>query len=187
MSGNGKKPTVGPARGQGPWDPSAGDLAIYADKCRGTMTLVEIGIKYGVSKDVVWKRCKRIDAWLWPQRVEEIREIKARHEGYLFHIFRESIRAWERSRRAKRKTVIRTVPDGKGKAETVKTVELTSGDPRHLANAMKALNDIREIWGANAPLAIQHVGEPRVAGRNREDVIREKIAQMQKALEPHSN
>ena len=184
MSGNGKKPTVGPARRQGPWDPSAGDLAIYADKCRGTMTLVEIGIKYGVSKDVVWKRCKRIDAWLWPQRVEEIREIKARHEGHLAHVFREAMRAWERSKRAKRKTVLKTID---GKTETQKTVELRHGDPRHLANAMKALNDIRDIWGANAPLEVMHVGEPRVAGRNREEVIREKIALMQKALELHTN
>lgn len=187
MSGNSRKqikPAVGPARKQGPWEPSAEDLAVYADRISGTMTLQEIGDKHNLSKQTVWNHCKRIDAWLWPQRIEEIREIKARHESHLYHVFREAMRAWERSKRAKRKTVLKTIGV---KTETTKTVELRHGDPRHLTNAMKALNDIREIWGANAPLEIQHVGEPRVAGRNREDVIREKIEQMQKALEPHSN
>lgn len=183
---NGKRPLKGAALGAvKPWEPSPLEMEVYAEVTRGVLNYIQIAAKFDISTATitVWK--KKIEEWLVPQYAEGVRELKAQHTEMLMHVFREAMAAWEAS---KRPGASRTTTSGKDGTERRRTVKGQNGDARYLAEAQKALDSIRAIWGANAPIEMKHSGEMRVAGVKREDAIRNRLTMLQDALRvPSSN
>ena len=141
-------------------EPSPRDLEIYAQVCAGR-TQQAVGDAFGLSRQRIHVIVRQVEAWLAPQLVERVRELKARHTTSLEHVFRESMAAWEKSKADRLKFRNGTTANGEIN-ET--TREQTCGDPRFLDAAMKALTDIRKMWGANEAPARETYTEPRVAG-----------------------
>lgn len=167
-------------RTKGPWEPTAEQLEIYAAVCRGDRSQQQIGDAYDVTQQRISSLAARIDKWLAPQLMEQIRELKAGHTSRLMHIYQEAMRAWERSKTPGKQ---RTVKHGKDGVERTRVTRFQSGDPRYLDQARAALAEIRKIWGADAPLKVEHSGEVRVAGRDVDEARSELFERMQRALE----
>lgn len=149
-------------------EPSPRDLEIYAQVCAGR-TQQAVGDDFGLSRQRIHVIVRQVEAWLTPQMVEHVREIKARHTTSLEHVFREAMGAWEKSKADRLKFRRGTTPNGEID-ET--TREQSCGDPRFLDAAMKALTDIRRMWGANEPLARDDSTGPRAAGMEPEEAAR---------------
>lgn len=141
--------------------PSPRDLQVYARLCEGK-TLRATGEEFGLSYESIRRIGNSIDAWLTPQLYQEIRSIKARQTGSLQHIYCEAMDAWEKSKRDSLKFTTGTNAAG-AVDQTVR--EQRVGDPQYLNAAMKALEQIRNIWGAdsklgpNSDLDVRSVGD----------------------------
>jgi hypothetical protein len=107
---------------------------------------------------------KRVERRVFDQLNEEVTEAKGRQTSQLEYLASEAIDAWERSKldaesveETEEQTTIKAPGSAGGKelpAAVLKTKRVRkgqTGDPRHLDNAMKALTDIRAIWGIEAP------------------------------------
>lgn len=190
------------------WEPSPQQLEIYAKVCEGRGTHAQIATEHDVTRSRITQIVKEVDDWLWPQMFDAIREVKTRQTNQLLHIFREAMQAWERSKLNAEREVIKEIiaqdkepKPGERKetkeikvlavAERTKTTSGQCGDPRFLAEARNALEDIRKIWGADAPVKVEHSGELRVAGMTAEEANRQLVEQLGEAqkrlLEPSVN
>lgn len=149
----GKTRVTRPGSGKN-WQPSPIQLEIYAKVCEGK-THRQIGLEHNLSHSHVTHIAGKVNNWLIPRWVERAETIKAQHTESLMHVFRESMAAWERSKQDARR---RTVKHGKEGLERTRITKGQSGDPRHLQNAMQALEDIRKIWGANEPVKAELSG-----------------------------
>ena len=162
------------------WEPSTRDLEIYRLLAEGRLTQTEISVKFrGGGRSRVSQIGKRIDQWLAPQLINSIREIKARHTQHLLVIFREAMNAWDRSKEGDR-TDSETSTSQSGNSPTV-TTKTTTGNPPYLGEARRALAEIRQIWGADAPIEVRHGLEVRVAGRPMEEAAQMVLDQMEVA------
>jgi len=160
--------------------PSAEQLSMYADYISG-MTLKNVSAKYAfASTSQPSIIIKRVNRWLVPKFMGDIREIKCEHTERLLHIASEAMTAWERSKRDKVQFEHERGDDGKLKLLKMKR-EPQAGNPTFLATAMKALEDIRKVWGADAPVRMEVSGEIRVAGRTVEQARMELATQMEQA------
>ena len=143
------------------WEPPIRDLEIYSSVCKGE-TQKTVGDRYELTPQRVFQIVNDIDAWLAPQLMGRIREIKCNHTTRLMHIYQEAMAAWERS---KEDAVSATETTGGEKGGSLSTTRKGQcGNSAYLETARGALKEIREIWGADAPLQIEHSGEVRVAG-----------------------
>lgn len=171
----------------GPWEPTGDQVVIYRRWCNGE-SQTELAKELGCNQSNVSKLCKQVEQWLVARTIDDIRGLKLRQTSRMERYIEELEAAWERSKKdAESKTVediAIEVGDGDGtKLPGKKTKVTTSGQCGHVAYleaAMSALDRIRKIWGADAPLKIQTIGEPRVAGMNRDDA---KILYLEKKLE----
>ena len=169
------------------WEPSARDLEIYAEVVKGNRTPAAIGADHGIPRQRVNQIADKIESWLAPQYMERIREIKAGHTGRLMHMYHQAMEAWDAS---KGKVIIRTVKSGgKYGVEKSRRSEHRNGNPTYLAEARACLAEIRKIWGADAPLKVEHSGEIRVAGdvEGARQRMRDELAKRLSKLEPSSN
>ncbi len=82
--------------------------------------------------------------------MDNIRQIKANHTSRLMEIYRESMAQWEKSK-IRHKATKQANPLADGKIQETTTVEVRSGDPNFLKVGMEALEQIRVMWGMNAP------------------------------------
>jgi predicted transcriptional regulator len=121
-------------------------------------TQQEIADELQVTQQAVSLALRRIAGKLADAFIDEAREIKALQTEQLFEVYRTAMEQWIRSCQDGEK---RTVTTGRVKAtehgyvdlpdqETL-TVEGQSGNPALLTQAMKALADMRAIWGWDAP------------------------------------
>lgn len=153
-----------------PWEPTAQQLELYHACIAGeSRQLLSQRFKISIQTVSVWVR--QINAWLVPQFIDSVREIRCQHTEHLTHIFQEAMQGWERS---KQEAVTTTEESGTGgenggpwtKQGTRRQGQV--GNPAFLAEARAALREIREMWGADSPKRIDIVGELRVAGQPRE-------------------
>ena len=154
-------------------EPSPRDLEIYAQVCAGR-TQQAVGDAIGLSRQRIHVIVRQVEAWLAPQMMEQIREVKARHTTSLEHVFREAMAAWEKSKQDQLK--FRTGSTAQGEIEETTRTQ-TCGDPRFLDAAMKALEQIRKMWGANAPVANNTGSGLRFAGKDPDQAIRDYAEQ----------
>lgn len=146
----------------GPWEPDTRDMQIYALVSRG-QSQKKVAAKFDLSPTSIHFITKKIDGWLAPQLMSQIREIKAGHTSRLMHIYQEAMAAWEKSKRMEEIEIEKNASKNPG---TDYKRRYPVGNPAYLDQARAALDQIRDIWGANAPLQIEHSGEVRVAGQN---------------------
>lgn len=162
-----------------PWEPSTRDLEVYRLICEGKLTQAQVAEKFtGIGRARVGQIAAKVDAWLAPQLMESVRSIKARHTQHLMVIFREAMRAWDDSKLESGQTSI--TEDDRGTSTTT-TTRSNVGNAAFLTQARQALAEIRQIWGADAPLEVRHGLEVRVAGRPIDDAAAEVIRQMEEA------
>ena len=156
------------------WEPEPRDLEMYAMVVEGVKTFDEIGKEFNLHKSNVSRISKKIDKWLTPQWMDDIRSIKSRHTENLFHIFQQAMRSWEDSKcdEVTVKTEEITVGDEglPGEKTTTTTKQNKVGNPAFLSQARAALQDIRKIWGADEPIEHRHSGDIRVAGMSRTEM-----------------
>lgn len=172
------------------WEPTADQLAAYAEVIRGQRTgipLSHVAESRGIARQTLHEHVQKIAAWLRPQLMEEIRHIRFQHADHLLHIFAEAMQAWERSKEDAVEQSDTTGGAG-GDTTTVKRRK-QAGNPAFLAEARAALESIRKMWGADEPqrFEMNFGGEVRVAGIPRDEAIRQQIARMQAAIAPQEN
>ncbi len=127
---------------------SARDAAIYEAVCRRDRSLAAIGAEYGLTAQRIHQIAKRMDGLLFQELQQAVGEIKSRQTATLRHIAQEAMTAWLRSQGEQEVVHERTTKDGVYR-EVTKTV--SSGNPAYLTAALRAMEDIRRIWGADAP------------------------------------
>lgn len=120
-------------------------------------TQARIAAHLGISQQRVSQLLVVIEKRLHAEFAGQAEEIKARQTEQLQEVYREAVDQWRRSCEDAEKT---TVISGRVKAGEFGVIDLPdletvsregqSGNPALLAQAMKALADIRQIWGLNA-------------------------------------
>lgn len=133
-------------------------------------TQQQIADTVGLSQAAISLLLKRVGE----RHAEEFRDqaeaVKTRQSEQLERVFNQAMAAWERSltdeeRRTITKGRVRVMDSGMmieiPDTETIMRVG-QSGNPALLAQAMKALADIRSIWGLDAPKKVDATtgGEP---------------------------
>ena len=166
MSVHGRKKKPRFKRTKEPYAPCTRDLEIYAYVCTGK-SYNQAGKKWKLTGSACYYIVNKIDAWLAPQLMSKIREIKSHHTTCLMHIFREAMHAWAKSKRMEEIENEKNATQWPG---TDVKRRYPVGNPAYLAEARAALDEIRDIWGANAPLQIEQTNEIRVAGQQLADV-----------------
>lgn len=132
-------------------------------------TQQRIADELGITQQSVCDMLSRIEKRLAAEFREQAEEIKARQTEQLMMVYASAWEQWQRScQDAERETVV----TGRAKAteaglielpdQVTRTVEGQSGNPALLEKAMKALSDIRAIWGAEAPVKSEQVVEHTV-------------------------
>jgi len=172
------------------WEPTADQLAAYAEVIRGQragIPMAHVADARGISRQAMHQLFHKVGAWLQPQLMDQIRNVRLEHADHLLHIFAEAMQAWERS---KEDACEQSDTTGGAGGDTKKVTRRTQvGNPAFLAEARAALDAIRKMWGADEPQRFEMAvgGEVRVAGIPREQAIREQIARMQAAIAPQEN
>jgi predicted transcriptional regulator len=113
----------------------------------------QIADDLGISRAAVSKLLKRVETRLLRELADTIERQKVRHSLRLEHLFAESMRAWIESKHDATRRRQRKSQGGTGGDALVAevTTENQSGDPRYLAEARKAMADLRKVWGLDAP------------------------------------
>lgn len=119
----------------------------------------KIAAELNISQPTVCESLKRTRLRLADEFTEEQREIKAEQADQLREVYAEAMAAWAKSKEgAERETVVSgrvKVSDILGMIELpdqiTHVVEGQSGNPAFLLAAMKALEEIRAIYGMDAP------------------------------------
>lgn len=176
-------------------EPRVSDFEVYRDINRG-LPLNQVAKSHGID----WHTAKgvkdRMDEYFRREFWDDIVKLKADHSAKLLDLYCETRQAFEASKNPTVKTQTKPgkVPDGATLEECLElpdevtvTETTTSGDPRFAAEARAALSDIRKIWGADAPIKLEHSGELRVAGKTQEEADAAIIEHVQGLLKELAN
>jgi len=121
---------------------------------------------------------KKVDNWIRQQLIDDVISIRSRQTAALENVAFDALNSWKESI-GQVETITVKDSDGKGRETTVKT-ERRHGDPQYLMAAMKALGDIREMWGVNKPAQMQvdigTGGLERVCGKSRVEALTQQAA-----------
>jgi hypothetical protein len=156
-----------------------------------------IAAELGVSQQLVSRLLQKIEQRLFAEFRDRAEAEKALQTARLESIFAQAMAAWARScEDAEKVTTVsgRSKVFEDGAAVTLPDLRTVSrqgqtGNPALLAQAMKALSDIRDLWGLNSPqrteisgaaggpVAIREIviEQPREALAARVDRIREQL------------
>lgn len=160
-------------------EPTIAELEVVRELSRGRSTN-EVAKQFGIDWHTVDAIHRRVTDYLRRDYLGDIVRMKVEHSEKLSDLYREARKAWDTSKAA----TVRTANSDSG----VSTTTITNhGDPRFLAEARAALEDIRTIWGADAPLRIEHAGELRVAGKSQEEADAELVKHVQSLLKQMQN
>jgi predicted transcriptional regulator len=133
----------------------------------------DIANQLNVSQSAVCKILQREDARRAGERVDED-AYRARLEAQLDHIFREALRAYERSQHDQTRKRQRQITDGEGNdAGTVLEADVLSrdGDPRFLDQAGRALEQKARLLGLH-----KRTGRARPGAGEDPGVARDRLA-----------
>jgi hypothetical protein len=137
------KPKLSPAR-------QARDREIYARYLRGA-TERELKQEFRTTDEMVRRAIKAGNREA-AKEFANTDSLRVRNSKQLLDIYTEAMAAWEESKKGAEVTKVSTGPggdDGRRKAE--KTTHKEAGDPRFLAQAMDALEDLRKLWRLELP------------------------------------
>lgn len=165
------------------WEPDARQLEIYHAYVSGG-TVRSVAATFGMARSSAHLLVSKVNAWLVPQWMSDIRDLKTEHAERLMEVYREAMAGWERS---KVPAVTRRAGVGPQGAVDVTTTAGQTGDPRYLAEARAALREIRDIWGANAPARVQVNHEHRLAGKSPEEAKAAIFGRLRELMAPKEN
>ena len=117
-------------------------------------TQERIAAELNITQGAVSKALKRVSAQVRADLMADVELVQTEQIAQLQHVAEEAFEAWERSKDSSKSLSKTTKPGRIGRGaheETTMRVDDQYGDPRYLQTAMKALDDIRKITGANAP------------------------------------
>jgi len=147
----------------------------------------QISEELGVSQPAVSKMLSRLEERFAREVVATLDRHRAKQTMRLEHHYSESMRAWTESKqdstvRRQRKGQDATGRAGPSVAELI--VENQHGDPRYLEQARKALNDIRKVWGIDAPQLLNVTAAKSSSSYEQmtEDALREAIEKQRKLI-----
>ena len=185
------------------------DLEIFRDAVEMRSTYTELGTKHNLSRDRISQIIRTESERVADELTQDRRAEAARQTAALKYIVREAIAAFHRSHEPHRSitkwgkagrppdpdsengnpgsrfeddgAVVRDL-GGPESSPAVETIRSQAGDPRHLEVALKALADIRKIWGLESPTKIDLSAtvELRPVGERLEDVTAELQALLPK-------
>lgn len=161
-------------------EPRLEDYEVYRELNRGKNPH-QVSLEFKISWHTVMAIKSRMDEFFRRELWDDIVKLKADHSAKLLDLYEETRQAFEAS---KNPTVRSTTSDKAGDSTTETT---SSGDPRFALASMTALSDIRKIWGADAPLKVEHSGELRVAGKTQEEADAAIIEHVQGLLKQLAN
>ena len=126
--------------------------ALYADQ---GLTQRQIGRKLGIAQPTVHAHIRKVERHELRRTQANLELVKIRQHRQLIHIYRESMKGWERSLGddVKRTHKWKDGPNGPESSQDI-TVAGQAGDPRFLIAADKALASLRSLWGLDAPTQI---------------------------------
>lgn len=167
-----KRPKRGSKAGKRmePWEPLSADMEIHRRWCEGE-SQHELAKHVGVNQSGISKICTKVEKFLIARYIDDARGIKLRQTVRLEKYIRELEAAWERSKENAVTVTEKDVSVGESTASGVETSTKTTGqcgNATYLETAMGAMDRIRKIWGADAPIQHQVTGEIRVAGLPRD-------------------
>jgi hypothetical protein len=168
------------------YQPTARDLEIYKQVCRGRTSQAVIAEQFHLTQQRVSQICQQVDQWLAPQIADRVLALKARHTQKLEAVWQEAMGGFARSQEPAE--TVTEDSDGKGVSRVTRG---QAGNPAFLAQARGALDDIRRIWGMNEPeVRMEGAGIP-TAGKSREQLLAEYRARfdslMQRLQSPQEN
>ncbi len=128
-----------------------------------------IASELGVARSTVWKMLARVDRRALAQFEDQVMRQKVEQTEQLQQIVDEALQAWERS---KQDVEMGTTTTGRahvsrgGNVVDLPDLAVTqrrpqNGNPAFLAQALRALSGMREIWGLNAPRQRELDGKDR--------------------------
>lgn len=136
------------------WDPDPRQLEVFSE-VEGGKSQAQVARERGCSKSAINSLIAKIRRWKACQILPTIEALQKRHELLLEQIVEQSLQEWDRSKHNVVTVVERK--DAQGNVVTT-TTKGQCGDPRYLAEARAALDDIRKIRGANAPFKTEVSG-----------------------------
>lgn len=147
-------------------EPRLSDFEVFRDLNRG-LSLSQVAKSHKISWATARAIHDRMTEYFRREFWTDIVRIKSDHSAKLMDIYCEARQAFESS---KEPTVQETESAKNGSSTKTTT---SSGDPRFLESSRAALADIRKIWGADAPIQLEHSEDIRVAGKTKEQVNQE--------------
>lgn len=165
------------------WEPTQRHLKIYEALCE-TGDFRRVALEYKTSVNQVEKLCRKIDAWVKSQHLDEIWSIRVRQKKMLEKLFTRSIDGYEKS--CGDEVTYKMGIGAKGQDIDETTIKKRGeGNPAFLMVAREILADIRKLTGADKAPAESMTGNDFSVSQfnRREDAIRARIAQMEKAVE----
>jgi hypothetical protein len=129
-----------------------------------------------VTQQAVSKMLIRIEQRMLQEMSSKVKAKKIRHEAALWRIYHQATTAWEESKKPQKSLTTKhgpTEPNGQpgNVLESHSTLRDQDGDPRYLDQAMRALADIRKIWGVDEPAQTKN----DITGRLSLEIVEEII------------
>lgn len=160
------------------WEPTARQWAMYLMVRQGK-SFRSVGAEFELHFTSVQKMCQRVDVFLGALYRDKVLELRVSHTVSLEHVFSEAMTAWEKSKEPGITETSGDTPKGPT-SETKKVYQC--GNPAFLGEARSALADIRKIHCVDKnPKVMDLTGDEsddRVAGRERNQVIQERIEKL---------
>jgi hypothetical protein len=158
-------------------DPTPEDLEMYRLNVCAGWTQARVGEKFGICGRAVSNHVRKVAEWLRYAKREELVTLRSGLTERLEWLYRESVRAWERSQEPEKVTTVKT--EG---GETVTTVRETPqvGTPAFIKLAADAVDGIKDLWAAEMSGADRR-GETRAVGKTQAQRIDQKIEELQRA------
>lgn len=148
---------------------------IYEARVIDKKTLEEVEKEFRVSRSTIFNVVKEQEQKFIGRHDYKVEEIKRDHTERLEWIYEQAKEAFEKSKRTA-VTIQETVNSERVKQEAmaedrqppedkvVTTKKRQTGEAAYLGTMMKALEDIRQIWGANEPEKLQVGGQINING-----------------------
>ena len=111
----------------------------------------EFGVTLGITPRAVRYRLQKLNARAITDRAERV----AQELRTLDTLLNEALDAWEKSKDPLTTT---TVSNDSSKSKGMRRTEEQTGNPAHLANALKAAESRRKLLGLDAPARQEHSG-----------------------------
>jgi len=150
------------------------------DLRRKGWTIERVAQELGRPRRTVASMLERVELRALARMDRGVALVKIRQTAQLEHVYEEALGAWERSKEPSRSVSTRrngTVgPDGQEALSTVEESERRDGEPLFLDRALAALEAIRRIWGAEAPVKAQL--DARVLSRRLDELSDDELLQI---------